>query len=203
MEVRLDVWHFMRRLARGCCSESHPLYGTFLSQLSLIIFEWDEGDLQLLMSAKRAAMVQEGIPDPSERAVTKALTKDELAKHCRRRTRGTQQTIKLIEELLLSLSHATDSLGVPLLKEEMKVIWVEQQRHIKCLQDPPGILLYTVIGRLQKGGVTLPVFRCARGTTSLESFHLHLARSVHINRKQLLCLFVCLKHSIAIESAFL
>ena len=143
-------------------------------------------------------MVQEGIPDPSERAVTKALTKDELAKHCRRRTRGTQQTIKLIEELLLSLSHATDSLGVPLLKEEMKVIWVEQQRHIKCLQDPPGILLYTVIGRLQKGGVTLPVFRCARGTISLESFHLHLARSVHINRKQLLCLFVCLKHSIAI-----
>ena len=72
MEVRLDVWHFMRRLARGCCSESHPLYGTFLSQLSLIIFEWDEGDLQLLMSAKRAAMVQEGIPDPSERAVTGA-----------------------------------------------------------------------------------------------------------------------------------
>ncbi|XP_051781942.1 uncharacterized protein LOC114641122 [Erpetoichthys calabaricus] len=28
--------------------------------------------------------------------------------------------------------------------------------------------------RLVKGGITLPVFRCMRGLTSLESFHLHL-----------------------------
>lgn len=178
LEVRLDIWHFMRRLSRGCCSESHPLYGTFLSQLSLCIFEWDKGDLDLLKSARRAAMVQEGIPNPSQRVVTKALTKEELARHCRRRTRGTQQTIELIEKLLLSLSPATDSLGMPLLKEEMKEIWDEQRRHIKCLQDPPGVMLYTITGHLQKGGVTLPVFRCARGTTSLESFHLHLVRLV-------------------------
>ncbi len=89
-----------------------------------------------------------------------ALTRDELARHCRRRTRGLQQTINLVEELILSLSAATDSLGVPLLKEEMKEIWREQKRHIKCFQDPPGILLYTITGHLRKGGVTLPVFRC-------------------------------------------
>lgn len=178
MKVRLDIWHFMRRLGRGCCSESHPLYGTFLSQLSLCIFEWDAEDLQLLIGAKRAEMLQEGLPDPPEKAVNKALTKYELAKHCRRRTRGSIQTIELIEELLLSLSLATDSLGVSLLKEEMKEIWEEQKRHIKCLQDPPGILLYTITGHLKKGGVNLPVFRCARGSTSLESFHLHLARLV-------------------------
>ncbi len=29
-------------------------------------------------------------------------------------------------------------------------------------------------GEISKGGVLLPVFRCARGTTSLESFHSHL-----------------------------
>ena len=45
-----------------------------------------------------------------------------------------------------------------------------------CLQDPPGVPLYTMTGSMCKGGVTLPVLRCARGTTSLESFHLHLAR---------------------------
>lgn len=146
MEVRLDIWHFMRRLGRGCCSESHPLYGTFMSQLSLCIFEWDESDLELLKGAKRAAMMEEGIPNPLEKAVTMALTRDELARHCRRRTRGLQQTINLVEELILSLSAATDSLGVPLLKEEMKEIWHEQKRHIKCLQDPPGILLYTITG---------------------------------------------------------
>ena len=43
-------------------------------------------------------------------------------------------------------------------------------------QDPPSIQLYTETARLVKGGVSLPVFRCARGSTSLESFHLHLAR---------------------------
>ncbi|XP_047217956.1 uncharacterized protein LOC124866285 [Girardinichthys multiradiatus] len=30
------------------------------------------------------------------------------------------------------------------------------------------------IGTLTKGGISLPVYRCARGSTSLESFHLHL-----------------------------
>ena len=31
------------------------------------------------------------------------------------------------------------------------------------------------MGHITKGGVELPVFQCARETTSLESFHLHLA----------------------------
>ena len=39
LQVRLDVWHFMRRLAGGCTSEAHPLYGTFMAQLSNCIFE--------------------------------------------------------------------------------------------------------------------------------------------------------------------
>ena len=26
--IRLDVWHFMRQFAAGCCSESHALYAT-------------------------------------------------------------------------------------------------------------------------------------------------------------------------------
>ena len=105
----------------------------------------------------------------------KAVTKDELAKHCRRRTRGAEKTVELIEALLLALTPATDSLGVPLLRVEMSDIWKEQQRHVACLQDPAGLQLYTLTGHITKGGVSLPVLRCARGTTSLESFHLHLA----------------------------
>ena len=164
----------MRRLAKGCTSESHPLYGTFMSKLSLCIFEWDEGDLNLLKSAKRAAMMQGGIPNPSPDAVIKDLSKEELAAHCRRRTRGEEETVDLIEDLLLGLQSATDSLGVPLLGVGINQIWEEQKQHVKC---PSGIHLYTVTGHLKKGGMTLPVFQCARGSTSLESFHLHLTRS--------------------------
>ena len=109
-------------------------------------------------------------------AICQAITKDELSRHCRRRTRGAEVTLQVIEELLLQLSGATDSLGVPVISEKMVTIWEEEKKHVKCIQDPPGVPLYTVTGHIKKGGVELPVFRCARGTTSLESFHLHLAR---------------------------
>ena len=176
--VRLDIWHYMRRLAGGCTTESHPLYGTFMKQLSSCIFEWDMQDVELLISAKRGELVSAGILSPSDAALRKAISKEELARHCRRRTRGAEKTVDLVEALLLSLSSATDTLGVPLLREEMRDIWEEQKRHVTCIQDPPGIQLYTITGHLTKGGVRLPVLRCARGSTSLESFHLHLARFI-------------------------
>lgn len=158
----------------GCTSGSHPLYGTFMKKLSLCIFQWDPKDVDELREAKRRELMNAGVANPSPSAVTKALTKDEMARHCRRETRGTKET----EELLISLSTATDSLGVPLLRSEMRDIWAEQKHHVKCLQDPPGIQLYTVTRTMEKGGVKLPVLRCARGSTSLESFHLHLARFI-------------------------
>ena len=50
--VRLDIWHFMWRLARGCTSKSHHLYGAFMPRLSSAIFGWDEEDYELLTSVK-------------------------------------------------------------------------------------------------------------------------------------------------------
>lgn len=178
LNVQLDIWHFMRRLALGVTTESHPMYGTFMAQLSSCLLEWGSRDYKLLMSAKKGEMISAGIPDPTESAFRKAISKEELARHCQRRTRGVQNTTQLIEALLLSLSAATDTLRMPLLKEEMKQIWSEQKKHITCIQDPPGIELYTITHHITKGGVRLPVFRCARGFTSLESFHLHFARFV-------------------------
>ncbi len=57
-------------------------------------------------------------------------------------------------------------------------MWNEQKRHVPCLQDPPGISLYTQTGNLMKGGIKLPVYRCARGSTSLESFHRHIVNFI-------------------------
>ena len=83
-----------------------------------------------------------------------------------------------LDSLFTSMATATDVLGVPLFREEMMTeFWPEQRRHIPCIQDPPGIQLYTEVGQIKKGGKSLPVYRCARGT-SLESFHLHLARFI-------------------------
>ncbi|KAH3815495.1 hypothetical protein DPMN_144018 [Dreissena polymorpha] len=53
-------------------------------------------------------------------------------------------------------------------------------KHSRCGGDHPtaGVALYTQTGTMKKGGVDLPVFRCARGSTSFECFHLHLNRFI-------------------------
>ena len=176
LEVRLDIWHFMRRIALGCTTESHPLYGPFMAKLSAAIFEWDKNDYQELLAAKGEELVKKGLKNATKDAAAKAIKKSELARHCRRRTRGIDSTIKSIEELILAYTGCTDTLGVPLFKEEdqsMVTVYKEQIKHIGCIQDP-DVSLYTQIGTSKKGNRTLPIFRCARGSTSLESFHSHL-----------------------------
>lgn len=55
--------------------------------------------------------------------------------------------------------------------------WI-QRRHVRCIQGPTGVALYCETGSIIKGGVPLKTFRCARGSTSLESFHCHLNRFI-------------------------
>lgn len=113
--------------------------------------------------------------------MNKHIKKEEKELHCRRRTRGTKQTTELLGKLLDSMegAKANDSLGVPLFHhEKMKKVWEVQKRHVKCIQDPPGINLYVQTGTLKKGTVELKTYRSARGSTSLESFHLHLNRFI-------------------------
>ena len=59
--IRLDIWHFMRRIAVGCNTEAHPLYSVFLSRLSQCIFQWCKDDLDLLKSAKKSELQKQGI----------------------------------------------------------------------------------------------------------------------------------------------
>jgi len=177
MLVRLDIWHFMRRLARGVKTESHPLYGVLMSRLSACIFEWDPEDISRLCQAKAA------VTGLSEKDAAHSLTRLELALHCRRRTRGTEQTIDLIDRLITSLSGDADrdTLGMELFDDDvMAGIWKVEKTHVKCIQDPdPSVVqLYTEIGSVVKGGIQLKMYRCGRGSVSLESFHCHLARFV-------------------------
>ncbi|KAK3095078.1 hypothetical protein FSP39_010032 [Pinctada imbricata] len=178
MCIRLDVWHYMRRLTLACTTESHQLYSVFMARLSGCIFEWSHEDLALLKTAKQQEIAAAGAGQLSP---LQWISKRELALHCRRRTRGAEKTESLLQELLEHFSGdaGLDTMGVPLIdKAKVWEIWESQKRHIPCIQDPAGIQLYTKTGNLVKGGVELPTFRCARGSTSLESFHLHLNRFI-------------------------
>ncbi|CAL8240431.1 unnamed protein product [Merluccius merluccius] len=179
--IRLDIWHFMRRMSAGCTTDAHPLYATFMSCLSACIFEWDPEDIALLRRAVTEQLRQEGVRVISDVLVDKRITKKDLAFYCRRRTCGEDTTFRLIDQLLQELmgDKGRDLLGVPLLdRVRMEHIWRVQQRHVKCIQDVPGIPLYTETGTTTRGGIVLTRYRCARGSTSLESFHLHLQRFV-------------------------
>ncbi|RXN36530.1 cyclin-dependent kinase inhibitor 1C-like protein [Labeo rohita] len=63
-------------------------------------------------------------------------------------------------------------------EERMDVIWDTQRCHLPHIQDPPGVQLYTQTVSVTKGGLTLPVYRCAWGSKSLESFYNHLNRII-------------------------
>ncbi|KAM8822470.1 uncharacterized protein AB9W97_004889 [Spinachia spinachia] len=180
--VRLDIWHLMRRFASGVNTESHELYPTFMRQLSHCIFEVDAGDARRLTEAKRSQLEgKHGMVELTDDAVMQRISKEEWRLHCRRRTRGPEESALLIQQLLDTFGGpaGVNNLGIPLLDAlRIQDIWSTQRTHLSCIQDPPGVQLYTQTGRLTKGGVSLPVYRCARGSTSLESFHLHLNRFI-------------------------
>lgn len=180
MEIRLDIWHFMRRFSVGCTTDSHQLYAAFMGRLSRCIFMWDNEDLTALKRAKRAELEADN-RSPSEADVNRSITQRELALHCKRTTRGTRETLTLIESLIQAFEgdNGRDTLGVPLINSDrMREIQTSQQKHIACIQDPPGVQLYLQTGTVVKGGHRLPTYRCARGSTSLESFHLHQNRFI-------------------------
>ena len=181
MVVRLDIWHFMRRFAVGCCSESHALYGTFMSQLSGCLFEWDPDDVKRLVDAKQAEISASGVRRAAKEDMAMHISKKELATHCKRRTPGSKESADLIRQLIKTFSSdlGKDTMGIQLLEADRAwQIWDEQQKHLPCIQDPDGVELYTTTGSKTKGGIDLPVYRCARGSTSLESFHNHIARFI-------------------------
>ncbi|XP_067280313.1 uncharacterized protein [Pseudorasbora parva] len=168
--VRLDAWQFMQRFTAGLTSESHTLYSPFMGRLFSCIFEWNAGDLKTLQEAKQHELRQ------SKYAKTIGkLTAKELLRHCRHQTREAQVTKQLIEQLLKDFMGATDFMGNKLVDQErMEEIWRVQQCHLLCIQDPPDLQLYRKVGEVTRGGLILPLYHCARGVGSLESFYQHL-----------------------------
>ncbi|KAK9535930.1 hypothetical protein VZT92_006834 [Zoarces viviparus] len=153
-----------------------------MRQLSHCIFEVDPEDARRLTEAKRSQLEgKHRMVGLTDAAVIRRISKQEWRLHCHRRTGGPQESSLLIQELLDTFGGPAgrDTLDIPLLNAlRIQDIWSTQRTHLSCIQDQPGVQLYTQSGRLTKGGVILPVYRCARGSTSLEFFHSHLNRFI-------------------------
>ncbi|KAM4597228.1 uncharacterized protein V3H82_023052 [Fundulus diaphanus] len=116
LQVRLDIWHFMRRFAAGVTTEAHQLYGIFMARLSRCIFELDPADVAALRLAKQGQLLAQGVGPVSEKALDQMITRRELALHCRKRTRGAEETARRIKALVdeMDSEKGRDTLGVPL-----------------------------------------------------------------------------------------
>jgi hypothetical protein len=170
--VKLDSLHYMMQFSAGLTTEHHSLYPEFCTGLSNCIFQWDKDDLYKLAIAADFRKQYRG-REPTMGQMNSFMKREDLAKHCRHSTRGAEVTCNMIANLLDELVGVTDSTGMHLINQEkIAHVWRVQQWHLECIEDPKGVVvLYTQTGTIVKGGVELPVYHCARGTSSLESFH--------------------------------
>ena len=104
MVIKLDIWHYMCRFSMACCSESHALYGTFMTQLSGCIFEWDRGCRSTGSCQRATAYWERRLSHRNQDDIANHITKKELANHCKRPTRGSEATAELIQQLTTTFS---------------------------------------------------------------------------------------------------
>lgn len=127
LNIRLDIWHFMRQLAAGCTTDAHCLHGKAIWMHIWVGPTWH---CSFASGEERAAGRERG-------AFNRRITKKDLALFCCRKTCGVETTICLIKHLLQELKEkkGRDLLGVPLLDTvRMEHIWRVQKRR----EVPPG-----------------------------------------------------------------
>ncbi len=137
MATPLDIFHWMRRIARGVVTDAHPMFPLLMSRLSGCIYKWDATDVENLKGAIREELEEEGIEEICDSLVSSRLTKNVMQKFCRREVRSPAEIERLITDLLTGLSGdaGKNFLGVEILNQEnIWEIWDSQKQHLKCIQ---------------------------------------------------------------------
>ncbi|CAL8311580.1 unnamed protein product [Lota lota] len=72
---------------------------------------------------------------------------------------------RLVQEVLDSFAGLTDTMGLPLIDEaRMAQIWITQRHHLICIQETPGVQLYTQTGE----GLSLPAAAATAAPEGME-----------------------------------
>ena len=108
-------------------------------------------------------------------AIEKAINKNELARHCKRKTRGAELTVQLIEELLLEMGISTDSLGTPVFNDRILTCPSGKKQSMYHAFKIPQMSLYTITGHIKKVYGVASVSVCT-WYHIFRVVHLHLAR---------------------------
>ncbi|XP_034051563.1 uncharacterized protein LOC117532359 isoform X3 [Gymnodraco acuticeps] len=175
MVVCLDIFHWIHRFDAAIRTDAHSKYAMFKSALAGAVLAYNRTDLELLIEAVRAKDPDTFRSVSEQDVVRLYVTRDQLQHHVRMVTLGAQQTFRLIHLAIEELKGPAglDQSGVSLFKTPAAIdeMWVAQQRHLECIQDPPGMIMYRVARTTTIHGVDLPYYKSLRGSNSLEGFH--------------------------------
>ncbi|XP_056904256.1 uncharacterized protein LOC130534251 [Takifugu flavidus] len=173
MLIRLDIFHWIRRFDAAVRTDHHSKHALFKSALSAAVFSYNKDDVALLLQAVRA-----GLPDMADslsdsELIERHVTNRDLSRYVRRITVGAQETFVRVQNVIDTLKGPAgmDDNQVHLFNEDIDRIWQNQQKHLECIQDPPGRNMYTIKKHVTRNGVSLPRYATDRGSNSLEGFH--------------------------------
>ncbi len=182
MMVRLDIFHWISRFSAALRTDHHPKYALFKSALSAAVFAYNKDDMALLIQAIRAGHSSKYDSLTDGQLIETHVNKYDLRHHVRRITIGAQETFAHVQNVIDILKGAAgmDENQVHLFKDAAAIdhVWENQQKHLECIQDPPGRDMYTVTKYITRNGVRLPYYSTVRGSNSLEGFHSFLLRMI-------------------------
>ena len=129
--------------------------------------------MQRLRKAKATELRKTlGGQESSDKQILASLKRTEMARYCKRRTCGVDVTRRMIQSLLDAMWELTDTTGLRLINaDSMQHIWKVQQKHLPCIQDVPGVELYTKVGTSEKGGQVLDVYIISLASPGYQENH--------------------------------
>ncbi|KAK0138577.1 hypothetical protein N1851_024889 [Merluccius polli] len=162
MLIRLDIFHWIHRFDAALRTAHHPKYALFKSVLSGAVFSYNRDDVALLLHAIRAGHPTKYGSLTDGELMETHVTKSDLSHYVRRITVGAQETFMRVQSAIGILKGAAgmDENQVHLFKDEAAIdhVWENQQKHLECIQDPPGQNMYTIKKHVTRNGVRLPYY---------------------------------------------
>ncbi|KAJ8049091.1 hypothetical protein HOLleu_01675 [Holothuria leucospilota] len=156
MVIRLDIFHWIHRFDAAVRTDHHPKYALFKSALSAAVFAYNRKNTALLIKA-----ITEGSPNRYE-----GLSNDDLKHFVRRVTVGALETYVWVQNAIDCLKGAAglNENGLSLFKDDDAIhqVWDGRQKHLECIQGPPGVNMYTVTKHVTRNGISIPFYVTSR-----------------------------------------
>jgi hypothetical protein len=131
LQVRLDAWDFMRLLNSCISTEMDTMYAQ-IAENECLIFEWHQEYLEALIEAKRNELQQQGSVANTDQEIMPFIKSSEFERHCRCKTRDPAMIEGLPDNMFIEyITKGKEPRGVP---------YESQKRHMRGLQDIPGLV---------------------------------------------------------------